>query len=793
MDSTGKGGTYRTFIAAAAFIIILTGCGPSARVAPVPAPPPPAAEALPTTFPEIRALRENKLLDRYERALRVMTLSTDAPTRRKAEALLALHLLDQKRYEEAAADLTIAAADDPLLAPFLRLRLIDAYDNLGRPADAVKVATAIIGGSAAGQTPATTPPAATATSAPVPNTTTPAQASGGALDSGASESSAVTIARLRLPALYAELGDEPSTNAALAQLAGIRIDELTERDFLDLARRLEKSSRADAATEIRMRMLRDYPQGRYTEQVYSMLTALAPSPIDALPVDEATKLAASLARSDRYDQALDLLRRYANRPGATDDRVYQNVRLRALFNSRNYSQIVQETAGSGLDAPTLLIRARSAWRDDKPQQFLAALGEIDQRFPGSKESIEANVLRAKYYITDEIDYEKAAAYLSTAIDAGASGSDGENIWNLGWTYFLWGRYDDALSTFARYIHDYPDGDWKTNSLFWTAKIQEKLGKTAERDAALHQIETEYPYSYYAYRAREIMGEPAVGPTEVPNGAIFPDVAEELAKVAGPRIDTVRALLDLGLTADATREMKLLSAEYPANGGVAFMFADVYLSAGEPFKANGILQRRFRQFVRHGGTGVPQRFWEILFPLHYWETIKAEAERRSLDPYLVASIIRQESGFEPTTVSNAGAVGLMQIMPAEASRIATAAGLPSVTREDLFDPTVNIAVGAAEYAQKLEDMHGNPIFAIAAYNAGEEAVGRWIAQARTGEPDLFVETIPYAETRLYVKTVTRNRFEYRRIYESSTAAQQTAAPPPDQPHNPGLTPRSDSQR
>ena len=194
-----------------------------------------------------------------------------------------------------------------------------------------------------------------------------------------------------------------------------------------------------------------------------------------------------------------------------------------------------------------------------------------------------------------------------------------------------------------------------------------------------------------------------------------------------------------------------------------------MRGGEPFKANTVLQRQFRSFVRHGGTNIPQRFWQILFPLAYWDALQAEGQRRGLDPYLLASITRQESGFEPSTVSNAGAVGLMQIMPEEAARIAAAGELGSVTREDLFDPEKNIAVGAAEYAQKLAAMNGQHTLAIASYNAGEEAVGTWLEKTAIDDLDLFIESIPYAETRLYVKTVTRNRFEYRRIYESSNSS------------------------
>ena len=306
----------------------------------------------------------------------------------------------------------------------------------------------------------------------------------------------------------------------------------------------------------------------------------------------------------------------------------------------------------------------------------------------------------------------------------------------------------------------------SNSLFWSGKIYERRGERAERDAAWHDLESKYPYSWFSYRARELSGEATVAPADVPNGNVFPDLEGQLTSLSDPRLVSVRELASIGLHRDAVREMKLIAAAYPDNLGVQFMLADLYVQGGEPFKANGVLQRKFRQFVRHGGTNVPHRFWEILFPLNYFDIIKAEAERRQIDPYLIASIIRQESGFEPTTVSNAGAIGIMQIMPAEAEHIALLSALPPPTREELFDPKVNIAIGVAEYSQKLSVLNSNPILAIAAYNAGTETVGKWIAQSPVGDVDLFVETIPYAETRLYVKSVSRNRFEYRRIYESS---------------------------
>jgi soluble lytic murein transglycosylase len=717
-------------------------CGGRTSPAPTAVPraaAPPVAEApkpvTASTLEEARSLRRNGHPDDYARSLQLFAASGDPQLAHRALTLLGLQQLEQKQLGAAYDTLSRAADLYPDVAPFLRLRLVEIEEQRGNFANAAQLASRIIATNA--------------------------------------DTSAATIARLRLPAEYALAGDAASTDAAYRTAFALPIDELSEEQFVSLASRLAKANRQDLATAIRTRLLLEYPNGRYTEDTYDQLAALTASPFDNLSLAEGLDLASRLGRNDRYDQALDLLGRLARRfPDAPQSPAYRNVRLRALFSSRRYTELLNETAGVKLIDPAIvLLRARAAWRSGKPQEFLAGLNQVEREFPASKEATEVRVLRAKYYVTDVVDYDASLANLQIAIDGGAVGSEGENLWNLGWTYALAGRADDALRTFEQYSKQFPDGDYKSNSLFWSGKLYDKLGRRAERDAAFRQLIAEYPFSYFSYRARELMGVPVIPSSEVENGNVFPDVDDELAKVTDRRMNSIRELLAIELNRDATREMKALAAAYPQNLGVQFLLADVYVQGGEPFKANGILQRKFRNFVRHGGTNVPQRFWQILFPLNFWDAYRTEAEKRGLDPYLLVSITRQESGFEPTTVSNAGAVGLMQIMPDEAQSIAARANIGGVTRESLFDPETNIAVGAAEYAQKLETMKGNPTLAIAAYNAGEMAVGNWLAHTATDDMDLFVESIPYAETRLYVKSVTRNRYEYRRIYEGSGQQQQ----------------------
>jgi soluble lytic murein transglycosylase-like protein len=707
---------------------------PASPTPPAPVPAPIAVVEPPKlpTLDEVRALRTNQQLDLYESGLKTLAQSPDAVTQRRALALLALFYFDQKRIAEALPLLGQAADADSLAAPWMRLRIVAIDADAANWADAILTANRIIN-----ETPV---------------------------------SSAATIARLRLPAFYAASGDIANTNAAFQTANAIGIDALTEEDFVALAKSLAKAGRMDLATPLRMRLLTEFTQGRFTEDTYDHVSMATPSPLDALSFDDELKIAQQLGRNDRYGRAFDLLSRIASRfplESATSN-AYRAVRLRALFNSRRYTDLLAETERVKLTDPALILtRARAAWRANQPTAFLAGLRQVEKQFPKTGEAAEAKILRAKYYVTDEVKYDLAISNLESAIAAGALGNEGENLWTLGWTYFRAQRDDDALRTFARYATQYPDGDYLSNSLFWAGKIHERRGNRELRDAAFHELTRQYPYSYFSFRARQIMGEPVLAPSEVNNGNVFPDVDGQLASVNEPRLDSVRELAWLGLYREATREMKSLAAAYPSNLGMQFMLANLYVQGGEPFAANNVLQRKFRQFVRHGGAAIPHRFWEILFPLNYWETIKTESEKHQIDPYLMASIIRQETGFEPTTVSNADAIGIMQIMPAEAASIATAAGLPPPTREQLFDPKINIAIGVAEYTQKLAAVHGNPILAIAAYNAGEDAVGKWIAQTPIDDEDLFIESIPFAETRLYVKTVSRNRYEYRRIYEVPT--------------------------
>ena len=147
----------------------------------------------------------------------------------------------------------------------------------------------------------------------------------------------------------------------------------------------------------------------------------------------------------------------------------------------------------------------------------------------------------------------------------------------------------------------------------------------------------------------------------------------------------------------------------------------------------------------------KRFYRLRFPIHHVEAIRREAANNALDPAWVAAQIRSESLFDPRARSGANAMGLMQLLPSTGGEVARSKGIPFAGSDSLYDPDTNIALGSA-YLRQLWNRYGQLPYVIAAYNAGPGAVARWRSQRPDFDPDLWIETISYKETREYVPRV-----------------------------------------
>jgi soluble lytic murein transglycosylase len=191
---------------------------------------------------------------------------------------------------------------------------------------------------------------------------------------------------------------------------------------------------------------------------------------------------------------------------------------------------------------------------------------------------------------------------------------------------------------------------------------------------------------------------------------------------------------------------------------------VILSAANTLRSLGEGNRALAlaQLAQTRGAPRDARLYKLLYPAAFLEMIAAEAEQYGVDINILSGLIRQESLFNPAATSPAGARGLMQVMPAVGGDIARAFSFPLWDPVLLWQPDVNARLGVRHFADLLASQD-HLYHVLASYNAGANRVTRWLTKTGTADPEVFVDRIPFVETRDYVRIVTRNREMYRALY------------------------------
>src|SRR6185312_7477164 len=182
----------------------------------------------------------------------------------------------------------------------------------------------------------------------------------------------------------------------------------------------------------------------------------------------------------------------------------------------------------------------------------------------------------------------------------------------------------------------------------------------------------------------------------------------------------------------------------------------------PYLALRVMKKFSGDYLSLPFDRASRSFWEMLFPMPYEQSMTASADRRDLDPYAVAGLIRQESEFNPGARS-AYAYGLMQLRPSTGRMMARHEGIRAPSARGLLEPDLNIRLGTQYLRGQLDQWDGDWVKTLAAYNAGPSRVKRWMEQFGYDDPAEFIENIPFSETRDYVQAVLRNGQVYRDLY------------------------------
>lgn len=274
-----------------------------------------------------------------------------------------------------------------------------------------------------------------------------------------------------------------------------------------------------------------------------------------------------------------------------------------------------------------------------------------------------------------------------------------------------------------------DSRWR----YFEARLAEKTGDNAEAQRLFR--EAAKSATFHGFLAADRVGQSYALCAWIPN-----DGAQARAAVAkDPAIVRAMELWKLDRAGWATSEW---------NSALTRFDDTQRRLAVEVARDNGWFDRAVFSL---GKNPDEQRLYELRFPLHHGETIRREAAKNAIDPAWVAAEIRAESIFNPKARSGANAMGLMQVLPSTGAATAKSLGLPWGGANSLYDSDTNIMLGTA-YLRQMENKYGTPYVAIAAYNAGPAPTARWQSQRPNYDPDFWIETISYKETREYVARV-----------------------------------------
>jgi soluble lytic murein transglycosylase-like protein len=270
--------------------------------------------------------------------------------------------------------------------------------------------------------------------------------------------------------------------------------------------------------------------------------------------------------------------------------------------------------------------------------------------------------------------------------------------------------------------------------------------------------------------------------------LYEDDRDKTEPAPRPELQLVDDLLKVGMKESAQRQLNSISwtnyeAEdsFAAASRLAWMLNDYQPTRRLKFRnfsSLRFLPSGWWDLLKHQKTHLNE--WKVYFPLAFRKMVENVTEKVSVSKYLLLSIMRAESFYNKDARSGVGARGLMQIMPYTAVKIAKLLGDSDFEVASLSEPEVSIGYGGYYLKKLLNYYSENPYVAVAAYNAGPIAVNRWLAACVDCSADEFVETIPYRETRHYVREVIRNYAQYLRIYETKDNLPQLPPMPDNLP-------------
>jgi soluble lytic murein transglycosylase len=590
-------------------------------------------------------------------------------------------------------------------------------------------------------------------------------------------------AKQRAAEMALALGDPESARREIARLV-----EANDADAVLIAAQADElTGKTDDAVKLYRKIYYELAATKASVQAEQRLAALGfgvkdhPGTFDE-EKDRADALLESKQFNDAAQAYTNLLARF---PEAANNDAIQLRLGKSLLGARQPAQAVAPLARvSEAKAETkgeaLFNQAEALRRSNRAAESAVIVDRLLKQYGKSRWAQDALYNLARDLDKADRDAEAMSRYRQIVTLYPKTQYAGEASYNLGWYAYRMKQYGEAARLLEQHLinYRYPETKFIGEAGFWGAKAEERLGNRARALALYDLVNERYRYGYHGYlagmRAAKLRAaDPSLKAEATKPGSDLERIRDNITYVEkieesadGSESAAFAKANDfevIGLGELAIKELNTALERAPSSPKINLRIAQYYTRRGENFQATLVLRRGYPDIYSYGEADVPRAAWEIMFPLVAWTTIKQEAKRYGIDPYIAAGLIRQESVFNPTAISRVGARGLMQVMPATGQMISRKQGIGSITAADLYNPTINVKLGMNYLAQMLGQF-GRIEYAAAAYNAGPGRAKAWVAERGGLDIEEWVETIPFTETRGYVQGVLRYAANYRRLYK-----------------------------
>ncbi len=440
---------------------------------------------------------------------------------------------------------------------------------------------------------------------------------------------------------------------------------------------------------------------------------------------------------------------------------------------------------------------RSLQRHKQKPQAIAAYGSIIQKYPNSPQAPRAlirmmdlskpvdavrlaDLIVAKYPNTageallkkvdllQQLGNAKASSEAQSLLLNKYASSDAatELSWRYAKQHARSGQLKPALNWVSQIMLTDADSEIAAEAGYWGGKWATRIGDRTTAQQMFRYVLTKHSHTYFAWRSASQLGW-QVGDFTTARNIKLPINRPSARSPLPAGSPALNELYLIGQDRDASEYWQFAMRSRLAQNAKETL-TDGIMRIGVNDNIKGIAQAESLNWLDVPPSEQAEIdtlrkqpiFWQTVYPFPYWDRVSSWAGQRNLSAVLVMGLIRQESRFEAEILSRSGAVGLMQIMPDTGRWISTKSGRPNYS---LKDPENNIEFGTWYFDYTHREFGDNSMLAIASYNAGPGAIGRWVKSKGIGDPDEFVEGIPYDETRGYVYRVFGNYWNYLLLY------------------------------